>query len=36
MNKEEIIQWLREVQHPAKEDQSVVDLGLVDKIELAD
>jgi len=36
MNKEEIIKWLEEVQHPAKEDQSVVALGLVDKIELSE
>ena len=30
------MQWLQEVQHPAKDDQSVVTLGMVDKIELAD
>jgi ATP-binding protein involved in chromosome partitioning len=27
------MQWLQEVQHPAKEDQSVVALGMVDKVE---
>ena len=36
MNNNEILEWLREVQHPAKGDQSVVALGMVDKIELAD
>ena len=36
MNNNDILQWLREVQHPAKEDQSVVDLGIVDKIEVAE
>ena len=33
MNNNDILQWLQQVQHPAKEDQSVVDLGLVEKIE---
>ena len=32
MNNNEILQWLQLVQHPAKEDQSVVDLGLVEKV----
>jgi len=36
MNKDEVLNWLQEVQHPAREDQSVVALGLVDQIELAD
>ncbi|MBO5595751.1 MAG: Mrp/NBP35 family ATP-binding protein [Bacteroidales bacterium] len=36
MNEKEILQWLQEVQHPAKEDQNVVALGLVEKIDLAD
>ena len=36
INKNDILNWLQEVQHPAKEDQSVVALGLVDKIEVAD
>ena len=33
MTETEIMQWLQEVQHPAKEDQSVVALGMVDKVE---
>ena len=36
MNKTEILQWLQEVQHPAKEDQSVVALGMVEKIDIED
>ena len=36
MDQNQILQWLQEVQHPAKGDQSVVALGLVDKIEIAD
>ena len=36
MDQTDILQWLQEVQHPAKGDQSVVALGMVDKIELAD
>ena len=36
MNEKEILQWLQEVQHPAKEDQNVVALGLVEKIHIAD
>ena len=36
MDQTDIMQWLQEVQHPAKEDQSIVTLGMVDKIELAD
>ncbi len=33
MNKGEILNWLHEVQHPAKGDQSVVALGMVEAIE---
>ena len=33
MTETEIMQWLQEVQHPAKEDQSVVALGMVEKVE---
>ena len=33
MNRNEIQQWLQQVQHPGKEDRNVVDLGLVEKIE---
>ncbi|MBQ3812954.1 MAG: Mrp/NBP35 family ATP-binding protein [Bacteroidales bacterium] len=36
MNQTDILQWLQEVQHPAKGDQSVVALGMVEGIELAD
>ena len=36
MNQAEILEWLQEVQHPAKGDQSVVALGMVESIELAD
>ena len=36
MNENEILQWLQEVQHPGKEDQNVVALGLVEKIHIAD
>ena len=36
MNQNEILEWLREVQHPAKGDQSVVALGMGDKIECAE
>ena len=36
MDQTDIMQWLQEVQHPAKGDQSVVALGMVEGIELAD
>lgn len=36
MDQTDILQWLQEVQHPAKGDQSVVALGMVEGIELAD
>ena len=36
MNQDEIRQWLQEVQHPAQGDQSLVALGMVDKIACAD
>ena len=36
MNKIDVLQWLQEVQHPAKGDQSIVALGMVEKIEQAD
>ena len=36
MNKNEVYQWLLEVQHPAQEEKNVVELGLVQEIELAD
>ena len=36
IKKDDILLWLQEVQHPAKGDQSVVALGMVDQVELAD
>ena len=36
MNKIDVLQWLQEVQHPAKGDQSIVALGMVEKIEQVD
>ncbi len=36
MDQTDILQWLQEVQHPAKDDQSIVTLGMVEGIELAD
>ena len=36
MTQNQILQWLQEVQHPAKGDQSVVALGLVDQIDITD
>ena len=36
MNKIDVLQWLQEIQHPAKGDQSIVALGMVEKIEQAD
>ena len=35
MNKEEIYVWLQEVQHPAKEDKSIVELGMVSSVDVA-
>ena len=34
--KEEVLQWLQEVQHPGKEDQSVVQLGMVEAVQLSE
>ena len=36
MNQNEIRQWLQQVQHPAKEDKSIVELGMVESIDLSD
>ena len=36
MNKNEIMQWLQEVQHPAQDDKSIVELGLVHDIDIKD
>ena len=36
MNQNDIIQWLSAVEHPGQGDRSIVDLGMVDKIELWD
>ena len=35
LNKEQVIQWLREVQHPGADDKNVVELGLVQDVTLA-
>ena len=34
MTKEEVLQALREVRHPARQDRDIVDLGMVANIEL--
>ena len=34
MNQSEVLQWLQEVQHPAREDRSVVALVMVEKIDM--
>ncbi len=34
MKENEVMKWLREVEHPAKGDKSVVELGMVEKIEI--
>ncbi|MGM9753643.1 MAG: P-loop NTPase [Candidatus Cryptobacteroides sp.] len=34
MNRNEIMQWLREVRHPAKGDRDIVELGMVENIEI--
>ena len=36
MDKTAIMQWLQEVQHPAQDDKTVVELGLVQEIDLSD
>ena len=36
MTKEEILQALREVRHPARGDRDIVDLGMVHEVEIAD
>ena len=36
MNRNEISEWLREVEHPAKGDRNIVDLGMVQSIESND
>ena len=36
MKTNEVNKWLLEVQHPAKGDKSVVELGMVDSIEIQD
>ena len=35
VTKEEVLQWLQEVQHPGKEDKSVVQLGMVEAVEVS-
>ncbi len=34
MTENEVMKWLREVEHPAKGDKSVVELGMVEKVEI--
>ena len=36
MNENNIKSWLQEVEHPAKGDKNIVELGMVEKIEVAD
>lgn len=36
MKQNEIMKWLLEVQHPAKGDKNIVELGMVEKVELGD
>ena len=36
MTEADIMNWLREVEHPAKADKNIVDLGMVEKIEVVD
>ena len=36
MNQSDILQWLQEVVHPAKGDQSLVALGMIEAVEVAD
>ena len=33
MKENEIMKWLLEVEHPAKGDKNVVELGMVEKVE---
>ena len=33
MKENEVMKWLQEVEHPAKGDKNVVELGMVEKIE---
>ena len=35
VNKENIIQWLQEVEHPAKGDKNIVELGMVENVEIS-
>lgn len=35
-NKDNILEWLREVEHPAKGDRNIVELGMVDDVEISD
>ena len=34
MTKEEVLEFLREVHHPAKEDRDIVELGMVQAVEI--
>ena len=36
MKEQEIMEWLREVEHPAKGDRNIVDLGMVENIQVTE
>ena len=36
VNKENILEWLREVEHPAKGDKNIVELGMIEDVEIHD
>ena len=36
MNNNDIMVWLQQVEHPAKEDKNIVELGMVENVEIAD
>ena len=36
MTQELVLQWLREVQHPGREDKDIVSLGMVSGVEIAE
>ena len=35
MDTGEIMKWLREVEHPAKGDRNIVELGMVENVEIS-
>ena len=36
MKENEIMKWLLEVEHPAKGEKNIVELGMVEKVEIGD